>query len=443
MPDLNLYAVVILVALLADYCVERTADVLNLRALCREPPAGLGDLYEQKDYRRSQAYTRARTRLGIVSSTTGLLVLLGFWFLGGFDALDLWLRQLDPAAALGPMGESGPLARMEPVEEWGPVGRGVLYLGALGLGWSLLSLPFSAYSTFVIEERFEFNRTTFRTFLLDLVKGLALGIAVGGPLLAAILWLFSRLDRSAWLVCWIVAAGYTLLVQWVAPRWLMPLFNEFEPLEEGELRDIVTDYVRSEGYDLEQLSVMDASRRSTKANAFFVGFGRTKRLTLFDTIVEKLEKDEVLAVVAHEMGHYKRGHIVRRIGLALAHQGAVLFLLSVFLEQPGLYDAFYMTHRPIYAGLLFFGLLMTPLERLLALGVNALHRRWELEADRYAVETTGDPESLVSGLKKLAADHLANLTPHRLQVLLRHSHPPLRARLEHLESLTGPRPHGS
>lgn len=432
MPELNLYAVVILVALLADYCVERTADLLNLRALRRDPPEGLEDLYEPEEYRRSQAYTRARTRLGIVSSTAGLTVLLAFWFLGGFDALDLWLRSLDPIVGLGPLAELGPLASVGPVGEWGPVSRGLLYLGILALGWGLLSLPFSAYSTFVVEERFEFNRTTVRTFFLDTVKGIALGIALGGPLLAAILWLFSRLDRSAWLICWVVAGSYTLLIQWVAPRWLMPLFNEFEPLEEGELRDTVTEYVQTEGYDLERVSVMDASRRSTKANAFFAGFGRTKRLTLFDTIVDELEPDEVLSVVAHEMGHYKRGHIVRRIVLALAHQGAVLFLLSIFLEQAELYEAFFMTRTPIYAGLLFFGLLMTPVERLLALGINALHRRHELEADRYAVETTGDPGALASGLKKLAADHLANLTPHRLQVLLRHSHPPLHTRLKNL-----------
>lgn len=412
MPELNLYAAVILAALVADYCVERVADVLNLRALRREPPEGLEDLYDPEKYRRSQGYTRDKTRLGIVSSTTGLAVLLGFWFLGGFDALDLWLRDL--------------------TGDVGTVGRGILYLGLLGLAGSLLSLPFSAYSTFVIEERYGFNRTTVKTFVLDLVKSSAVGIALGAPLLAAVLWLFDSMDTWAWAVCWAVAAGYILLVQWIGPRWILPLFNELAPLEEGELRDAITSYARAEGYDLDQVRVMDASRRSTKANAFFTGFGRTKRLTLFDTLVEKLEPDQVVAVVAHEMGHYRRGHIVQGITAALAHQGAVLFLLSVFLEQTGLYAAFAMTATPIYAGFVFFGLLMTPVERLLGLALNALSRRHELEADRYAVETTGRPEALATGLKRIAAENLTNLTPHRFQVLLRHGHPPLHRRLREL-----------
>lgn len=415
MPDLNVYALFILVALLADFCVERVADALRVKALRRDPPEELEDLYDAEEYERSQAYTRANTRLGIASSSFGLVVLLAFWFLGGFDALDLWLR------SLGPVGD------------WGPVGRGLLYLGILGFATSLLSLPFGVYSTFVIEERFGFNRTSVRTFILDLVKSFVLGLVVLGPLLAAVLWLFDRMDTWAWAVCWAVAALYSLLFQWLAPRWLMPWFNEFEPLEEGDLREAVTDYARSEGYDLEQVSVMDASRRSTKANAFFTGFGRTKRLTLFDTLVDKLDRDEVVAVVAHEMGHYKQGHLARWIAVSVIHQGVVLYLLSYFLKQTGLYEAFFMTHAPIYAGFAFFGLLIAPVERFLGLGLNALSRRQELQADRYAVETTEDPESLISGLKKIAADHLSNLTPHRFEVLLRYSHPPLHQRLRHLE----------
>lgn len=416
MPELNLYALVILAALLADFVLERAADLLNLRALRRDPPEELRDLYDPERYRRSQEYTRARTRLGIAASTTSLVALLAFWFLGGFDALDVWLR------GLGPVGG------------WGPVGRGLLYLGILGFAGSLLSLPFSVYSTFVIEERFGFNRTGVRTFVVDLVKGFALSVAVGAPLLAAVLWLFDRLDTWAWAVCWAVAAGYTLFVQWIGPRWILPLFNEFRPLEEGELREAVTGFTRSEGYALDGVTVMDGSRRSSKANAFFTGFGRTKTLTLFDTLIDKLEPDEVVAVVAHEVGHYRRGHIVRQIAVGVVHQGAVLFLLSYFLEQAGLYEAFSMTHTPLYAGLVFFGLLMTPVERLLGLALNAVSRRQELEADRFAVESTGRPDALAAGLKKLTADHLSNLTPHPFQVVLRHSHPPLHRRLRELRA---------
>ena len=417
---LNPYALAVLVALLADFCLERTADLLNLKALRRAPPRELADLYDPATYRRSQEYTRARTRLGMVAATVSLAALLVFWAAGGFGALDRWLRGLEPLAG------------------WGTVGLGLLYLGALALAAGALSLPFTVYSTFVIEERFGFNRTTVGTFLADLAKGLVLTVVVGAPLLASVLWLFGRLDHLAWLVCWAVATVYTLVVQWLGPRVLMPLFNRFEPLDEGPLREAVVGYARGEGYDLDGVTVMDASRRSSKANAFFTGFGRTKRLTLFDTLVEKLSVPEVVAVVAHEMGHYKRGHIARGIVLGVVHQGAVLFLLSLVLHQTGLYRAFGVTGTPIYAGLLFFGLLMTPLERLLGLGLNAVFRRHELEADRYAAETTGRPDALISGLEKLTADHLSNLTPHRLYVVLHHSHPPLDQRIAALRDLAAP-----
>lgn len=420
MPVLNLYALAVLVALLADFCLERTADLLNLKALRRAPPAELADLYDPETYRRSQEYTRARTRLGMVAATASLAALLAFWAAGGFGALDRWLRGLEPLAG------------------WGPVGLGLLYLGALALGAGALSLPFAVYSTFVIEERFGFNRTTVGTFLADLAKGLVLTAVVGAPLLASVLWLFDRLDHLAWLVCWAVATVYTLVVQWLGPRVLMPLFNHFEPLDEGPLREAVVGYARGEGYDLDGVTVMDASRRSSKANAFFTGFGRTKRLTLFDTLVEKLSVPEVVAVVAHEMGHYKRGHIARGIVLGVVHQGAVLFLLSLVLDRAGLYRAFGVAGTPIYAGLLFFGLLMTPLERLLGLGLNAVFRRHELEADRYAAETTGRPDALITGLEKLTADHLSNLTPHPLYMVLHHSHPPLDRRIAALRDLAAP-----
>jgi len=424
-PELNLYALAILLALLVDFCLERTSDLLNLRSLRKAPPRDLADLYDPETYRRSQEYTRARTRLGVVSASVSLAVLLGFWAAGGFGALDRWLRGLDWLRGLG-------------LDGWGTVELGLVYLGVLALGAGALSLPFAAYSTFVIEERFGFNRTTVGTFVVDLVKGLVLSAIVGAPLLASVLWLFDRLDHLAWLVCWAVASVYTLTVQWLGPRVLLPLFNRFEPLAEGPLREAVIGYARSEGYALDGVTVMDASRRSSKANAFFTGFGRTKRLTLFDTLVDKLSVAEVVAVVAHEMGHFKRGHVARGIALGVAHQGAVLFLLSLVLGQPGLYRAFGVEGTPIYAGLLFFGLLMTPFERLLGLGLNAIMRRHELEADRYAAETTGRPDALISGLEKLTADHLSNLTPHRLHVILHHAHPPLERRIAALRRLTAP-----
>lgn len=423
MPQPNPYFWFILIALVGDFFLSRVVSWLNLRASLREPPAELSGVYDDAEYRRSQAYTRAGTRLGMVSSSVGFAVLLAFWLLGGFGWLDSAVRSL--AASWGWL--SG----------WRPVSTGLLFLGALGLGSSLLSLPFSVYSTFVLEERFGFNRTSVRTFVLDLLKGLALSLALGAPLVAAVLWLFEAAGALAWLWCWGVVSLFTLAVQWIGPRFILPLFHRYEPLPEGELREETTRLVESEGFDLAGIYVIDASRRTSKANAFFTGFGRTKRLALFDTLVEKLSVPEITAVVAHEVGHYRRRHVMQAAVLGVLHSAVAFFVLSLLLDEPGLYRAFGLDPGgmpapgpgPVYAGLVFFGLLYTPVERVLSVAFNALSRRHEYQADRFAVRATGRPGDLASAVKKLAADHLANLTPHPWKVKLDHSHPPLRDRL--------------
>lgn len=420
MPHLNSYFWFILVAVLADFVSARVVSGLNLRASRRGVPPELTGVYGDAEYRRSQAYTRARTRLSMVSASVGLAALLGFWLLGGFPWLDRVAREV--ASSWGWLAG------------WRPVSTGLIFLGALGLGSSLVSLPFSAYATFVLEERFGFNRTTLRTFLLDLAKGLALSVVLGAPLVAAVLWMFAAAGKLAWLGCWTVVSLYTLLVQWIGPRYILPLFHEYRPLPEGDLREAVTQLVESQGLDLAGLFVIDASRRSTKANAFFTGFGRTKRLALFDTLVEKLTVPEVVAVVAHEIGHFRRRHILKGTALGVLHSGVLFFLLSVFLAQPSLYRAFAVEHQPIYAGLVFFAFLYTPVGRILSVALNALSRRYEYQADRFAAQATGRPEDLATAVTKLAADHLTNLTPHALKVKLDHSHPPLRDRLTGLRS---------
>lgn len=418
--ETNVYFWFVLLALVAELVLARTASWLNLRASGRRPPPELAGIYDEAEYRRSQAYIRARTRLGALASVAGLVALGGVWLAGGFPWLDGWARSL--AASWGWLAG------------WRPVSTGLLFLGALAFASSLLSLPATVYATFVLEERFGFNRTSVRTFVLDLAKSLLVSIVLGAPLAAAVLWLFQAAGAWAWLWCWAVVSLFSLLVQWVGPRWILPLFHRSEPLPEGELRQAVIELAAAEGFDLEGISVIDASRRTTKANAFFTGFGRTKRLVLFDTLVEKLTVPEVVAVVAHEIGHARRHHIAQGAVLSVLHSGAVFFLLSVFLDEAGLYRAFGVDHQPVYAGLVFFALLYTPVERVLSVALNALSRRHEYEADRFAARATGRPGELASAVKKLAADHLANLTPHPLKVMLDASHPPLRDRLRALEA---------
>jgi len=404
---MNVYGIIILAALAIGYLLELAGDLLNLRALRREPPEELGDLYDPEEYARSQAYTRARTRLGIVASTVDLAALLVFWFAGGFQLLDAWLRGFG----------------------FGPVVTGVLFIGVLVVAKGLLDLPFGVYSTFVVEERFGFNRTTPRTFVLDLAKGLLLSAALGAPIVALVLFFFERAGDAAWLYCWLVTTAFTLFFLFVFPTWIMPLFNKFEPLEEGELRDALFAYARSVDFGLGGIFVVDGSRRSSKANAFFTGFGRNKRIALFDTLVEKHPVRELVAVLAHEVGHYKLGHVFKNLAVAIAHSGVLFFLLSIFLEHRGLYDAFFMERTSVYAGLVFFGLLYAPIELVLSLVLNLQLRRHEYQADRFAVETTGEPEAMASALRRIAADSLSNLTPHPFYVFLNASHPPVLQRL--------------
>lgn len=411
---MNLYATIILVTLLLDFAVGWAAEVLNLRALRDAVPAEFRDVYKAEDYAKSQEYTRTRTRFGLVTSTFDLVVFLLFWQLGGFAWLDTELRQLG----------------------FGSIVTGLLFVGTLVLGKSLLDLPFNIYSTFGLEERFGFNRTTPKTFVVDLIKGTALGIVLGAPLLALIFFFFDRAGELAWVYCWLLTSLFTLLINFAFPTWILPLFNKLEPLEEGELRDALAAYARSVRFELRDIFVMDGSRRSSRANAFFTGFGRNKRIALFDTLVEKQTTAELVAVLAHEVGHYKRRHIVKSLVLGVVHSAIIFFLLSVFLNHRGLFDAFHMAETSVYAGLVFFGLLYSPIEWVLSILLHMQSRKHEFEADRFAGETA-DPEAMISALKKLSADNLSNLTPHSLYVFLRHSHPPVLQRIAHLRQLAG------
>ena len=408
---MNVFAVVILAALIADYLLGLVANLLNLNRLGTDVPPPLQGIYEAADYRRSQQYTRAATRLGFVSSTFALAVTLVFWFAGGFRLADVLVRG------------------------WGlpsPV-TGLVYIGLLLGAYGVLTLPFNIYHTFGIEQRFGFNRTTPRLFIVDRLKGLGLALILGAPLLAAVILLFEHAGPVAWVWVWLSVSLVSLAVQFVAPAWIMPLFNKFKPLPEGDLRSAILEYASRVRFPVSNLFVIDSSRRSTRSNAYFTGLGRNKRIALFDTLVHRHTTPEIVGVLAHEIGHYKRKHILQGMVIGILHSGILFFLLSVFLGSPGLYQAFRLSQTSVYTGLLFFGLLYTPVELLLSVALNALSRRNEYEADRFAAATTGDPASLTGALKRLSTDNLSNLTPHPFYVFLNYSHPPLLARLRAIE----------
>jgi STE24 endopeptidase len=412
---MNIYGWIILMTLLAKFLIDLYSHWLNLRSLDPQVPSSFEDLYDPEKYAQSQEYTRVTTRFHLVESGFHLVVLLVFWFSGGFNWLDHAVRTFG----------------------FGPILTGLLYIGGLSLGGAILSFPFSLYSTFVIEEKFGFNRTNLRTFLLDRLKFLFLAVVLGAPLIGFILWFFERTGDMAWVYSCIFATFFMLIVQFIAPRWLAPIFNKFTPLPDGELKRAISDYALSVNFRFRDIFVMDASKRSSKANAFFAGFGRNKRIALFDTLVEQQTVPEVLAVLAHEIGHYQKKHVPIMLAVTIAQTGVMFYLLSLFLQSGALFEAFYINQSSIYCGLVFFGMLYEPISFALSILFHMLSRRHEFQADRFAVSTLREGENLVSGLKKLSVKNLSNLTPHPLYVFLNYTHPPLLKRIEAIRGCAG------
>ncbi|MBI9074824.1 MAG: M48 family metallopeptidase [Desulfatibacillum sp.] len=408
---MNSYAWIILAFLLLDYVLGTAADVLNLKNIRDELPEEFANVWDKERYAASQQYLAATTRLGLVASTVFLAAMLVFWFAGGFDYTDRLARSLG----------------------WGSVFTGLVFYAILAILSNFLSTGFSLYSTFVIEERFGFNKTTLKTYILDRIKMLALAVVLGGPIIGGILFFLGQAGPHAWIYCWMGVTVFILLIQMVAPTWIMPLFNKFLPLENEEIKEAVLGYTRSVDFPLDNLFMMDGSKRSAKSNAFFAGFGKRRRIALFDTLIEKHTIEELVAVVAHEVGHYKKKHIIVNMGISILHLGFMFFLLSLFISRQGLFDAFFMEQASVYAGLLFFGLLYTPVETVLGIGLSMLSRKNEYEADRFAVTTTGNPRAMVDALKKLSRDNLSNLWPHPFYVFLNYSHPPVLDRIRAIE----------
>jgi STE24 endopeptidase len=404
---MNVFSIIIFAALIFEFSLQLVGNLLNLRALKLEPPPDLDGVYKAEEYRKSQEYLRTKTRFGLIASSFSLFLLLTFWFAGGFN----WFDQV--------------------IRSWSftPLVNGLLFIGILILAQTILTLPFSIYGIFVIEERFGFNRTTPRTFFLDHVKGFGLAILLGGPLLAGILALFQYAGSYAWIYCWVAVVIFSLVMQYIAPTWIMPLFNKFTPMSTGELKEAILKYARSVKFPIKNVFVMDGSKRSAKSNAFFTGFGANKRIALFDTLIDKHTTSEMVAILAHEIGHYKKRHILQGTVISILHTGILFFLLSLFLDSSGLFQAFYMEEMSIYAGFLFFGLLYTPIELVLSIIMQAFSRKKEYEADRFAANTIDAPVNLIDALKKLTATNLSNLTPHPFYVFLNYSHPPLLKRI--------------
>ncbi len=409
MLQYNVWFFVIVLGLFLFWKLDLVSTLLNLKALSPEIPVAFQEFVDQEAYEKSQEYTRAKSVFGIVESIFSLVVLFVFWWLGGFGWLDELVRGLGR----------------------GPIVTGLIFIGLLLFAQQALSTPFELYDTFVLEEQFGFNRTTLATWFVDHLKGAVLGVLIGAPLLALLLWLFESVP-VAWLWAWVAVTAFSLLLTYIAPTWIMPLFNKFEPLPEGELKTEIHAMSEKCDFPLKEVSVMDGSKRSAKSNAFFTGLGDNKRIALFDTLIENHTTDELVGVLAHEIGHFKKKHIIKSLVIGIVTTGVMFFLLGLMLNNRALFDAFGVKETSVYVSLVLFGLLLSPLNEILSVSGNWLSRKHEFEADAYAAEVTGKPEAMISALKKLSTDNLSNLTPHPFYVWLNYTHPPVVERVEAL-----------
>lgn len=407
---MNIYLVAILAILVGGYLFDLITDLLNLRHLSPDLPDEFKDVYDPARYKKSQDYLRKNTTLSLLSGGLTTVLTIGFILVGGFNFIDCLARSFG----------------------LGRIPTGLVFAGGVMLLSQLCHIPFDAYRTFVIEDKFGFNKTTPGIFITDTLKKWLLSALLGGILFAAVVWIFSAAGALAWLCCWAVVALLQIFFIFIAPAVIMPIFNKFTPLEEGGLKTAIEDYAGSQGFKMRGVFTMDASRRSGKSNAFFAGLGRFRRIVLFDTLIQKHTVDELVSVLAHEMGHYKKGHVIEATLIMTLTTGLMFFILSLFINNTGLFEAFGMGHVSIYASIFFFGFLFIPIQTALSIFGNALSRKHEYQADAYAAATYGQPEALISALKKLNSDNLSNLTPHPVKVFLDYSHPPILQRISAL-----------
>lgn len=413
-PQSLLLILIVLVSF--GFVLSRILDYLNLKNMKEVVPDALKDLYDEEEYKRSQQYQREKSRVGLWQSLIGFLVIMAMLILGGFAWLDTWIA--------GFVSKS--------------LWHSLLFFAALGLGSAVLSLPFGVYNTFVTEERYGFNRTTAKTFILDLLKSALLAVILGGGILALVIWIFDVSGQWFWLLAWGVLTLFSLVMSLLYSDIIVPLFNKQEPLPDGELREAIMGYAAQVDFSLKDIYVMDGSKRSSKANAYFTGFGPRRRIVLFDTLIEEHTTEELVAVLAHEAGHYKRKHVMKGMILSILQSGLMLFILSLFIspdtESARMMAASIGTLPSFHIGIIVFGILYSPLSTLTGLAMNAFARKNEYEADHFAA-TTYAAAPLADALKRLSVKHLSNLTPHPLYVAFNYSHPTL---LQRLEALSAP-----
>jgi len=408
--DPQLLFVIIISVLVVSFLIDMWIDHLNARHFDDEIPEPLKDVYKEEEYLRSQAYKKENYRFSLITSTFSILVTLCFFLFKGFAWVDGIARSLGNNEVI----------------------IALIFFGIIMLGSDLINTPFSYYRTFVIEEKYGFNKSTKRLFFTDKLKGWMLSILVGGAILAVILWFYNKTGDYFWIYTWIFIGLFTVFMTLFYSTLIVPLFNKQTPLEDGPLKSAIHNFAEKAGFELQSIYVIDGSKRSTKANAYFSGFGSRKRIVLYDTLIQDLSTEEIVAVLAHEIGHYKKKHVVVNMILSLLLTGVTLYIFSLFIGNRILSEALSVDIPSFHIGLITFGILYSPISELTGILMNYISRRFEYQADDYARENY-NAEALISSLKKLSGKSLSNLTPHKLNVFVHYSHPTLLQRVSNLK----------
>jgi len=401
----------ILIAIIViSFIIDKILDTLNAKHFDDKIPDKLADVYDEAAYKKSQAYKKTNAKFSDLTSTFSIILTLVFFFADGFKYVDNFARSFTDS----------------------PILVALIFFGLIMFGSDILTTPFSYYKTFVIEEKFGFNKSTQKTFWLDKLKGWLMSILLGGGILSLIIWFFQFAGENFWIYAWVLVAVFSLFMNMFYAKLIVPLFNKQTPLEDGELKTAIEKYAEKVGFTLNNIFVIDGSKRSTKANAYFSGFGSQKRITLFDTLINDLETAEIVAVLAHEVGHYKRKHIIFNLASSILLTGLTLYVLSLFINSSILSEALGVAIPSFHIGLIAFGILYSPISEVTGLMMNYVSRVFEYQADNFAKETFA-AKPLITSLNKLSKNSLSNLTPHPAYVFMYYSHPTLLERINNLE----------
>lgn len=408
---MSIILLIIIAILVFDFALERILSYLNSVKRNRAIPEELKDVYDEATHLKSLDYKWAYEKLGYLTSSLSFASILLMLLLGGFAFADNFCRQYTE----------------------NPILLSLLYFGILFLLSDLLNTPIDIYSTFSIEEKYGFNKTTPKTYILDKLKGYLIGIIIGGGLLSLFVWFYQTAGPLYWMYIWLVFAAFSVFMTMFYSNLIVPLFNKQTPLEDGELRTAITEFSNKAGFKLKNIYVIDGSKRSTKANAYFTGLGPKKRIVLYDTLIKQLSTEEIVAVLAHEIGHYKKKHTSTGLLLGLVQTGLTLYILSLMLGNKSIYDALGVAKPGIHIGLIAFGMLYSPISTIIGLFMNVISRYNEYQADAYA-ESFGLGDALINGLKNLSRNNLSNLNPHPAYIFFHYSHPSLLQRIRAIKN---------